>query len=62
MKGFHKNLILYGLTLMKMKEAFESFIDMVTDKLKNPKMHVYHYGSFEVSTLKSLAGHFLQIR
>ena len=43
----------------EMKEVFDSFIDMLIDKFsKDPKMHVYHYGSFEVSTLKSLAGHF----
>lgn len=43
----------------EMKKAFSSFIDWVYDRwLKDKTMHIYHYGPFETSTIKSLMGEF----
>lgn len=39
------------------KEAFEAVIDLVMDRLEtNPKLHIYHYASYEPSALKRLMG------
>jgi predicted RecB family nuclease len=39
------------------KAAFEAFIDFVVDALAaDPELHVYHYGSYERTALKSLMG------
>jgi uncharacterized protein len=39
------------------KQAFEQVIDMFVERLtEHPDMHVYHYGSYEPSRLKRLAG------
>ena len=39
--------------------AFESWIDWVYDRWKkNPKMHIYHYGHYETSTIKRLMGRY----
>lgn len=39
------------------KTAFEAFIDFVMDALTaDPELHVYHYGSYERTALKSLMG------
>jgi predicted RecB family nuclease len=39
------------------KEAFEAFIDFVMNALAaDPELHVYHYGSYERTALKSLMG------
>ena len=43
----------------QMKKALEDFIDEISKRLsKDSKMHVYHYGAFEVNTLKSLVSFF----
>ena len=41
------------------RQAFSSFIDWVF-KLwqKDPKMHIYHYGSYEITALKRLMGRY----
>jgi predicted RecB family nuclease len=37
------------------KQAFETFVDIVTDRLgRDPEMHVYHYGGYESGALKRL--------
>jgi predicted RecB family nuclease len=39
------------------KRAFESFIDLVIERLdRDPGMHVYHYASYEPTALKRLMG------
>ena len=59
-KNSHKKFdCLWAHTQEDMKEVFESFVDMLMDKFsEDPKMHVFHYGAFEVTTLKTLAGYF----
>jgi len=43
----------------EMKEAFSSFIDWTYERwLKDKTMHIYHYGPFETSTIRSLMGEF----
>ena len=43
----------------QMREAFSSFIDWVYNRwLKDRSMHIYHYGHFETSTIRSLMGEF----
>lgn len=43
----------------QMKETFGLFIDWVYERwLSDSSMHVYHYGAFETSTIKSLMGEF----
>jgi uncharacterized protein len=39
------------------KKAFEDFIDWVTERRKKyPKLHIYHYASYEKSAIRRLAG------
>jgi predicted RecB family nuclease len=39
------------------KQAFESFVDFVTERLERfPAMHVYHYAAYEATALKRLMG------
>jgi predicted RecB family nuclease len=39
------------------KRAFEAFIDWLTDRFeRDPSMHVYHYGVYEVAALRRLMG------
>lgn len=39
------------------RRAFEEFVDWATERrLASPSMHIYHYGSYEVSALRRLAG------
>ncbi len=41
------------------KQAFESFVDQMTLRWKaDPKMHIYHFGSYEPSALKRLMGRY----
>jgi uncharacterized protein len=41
------------------RAAFESFIDLVHDRLSRfPEMHVYHYASYETTALKRLMGRY----
>jgi uncharacterized protein len=41
------------------KQVFESFVDQVMARWKaDPKMHVYHFGSYEPSALKRLMGRY----
>ena len=43
----------------EMKDAFSSFIDWTYDRwLQDKSMHIYHYGHFETSTIRSLMGEF----
>lgn len=45
--------------LDEMREVFENFIDWVYERwLRNPNMHIYHYGQFEVSVMRELMGKF----
>ncbi len=47
----------WGLDREGEKRAFESFIDLVMDRLaKHPDMHVYHYAAYEPSAVKRLMG------
>jgi uncharacterized protein len=46
----------HGRERQREKEALEDFIDLVHARLAIwPDLHVYHYGSYEVSSLKRLA-------
>ena len=39
--------------------AFETFVDLVHERLeRDPKMHVYHYASYEITALKRLMGRY----
>ncbi|HSK15300.1 MAG TPA: TM0106 family RecB-like putative nuclease, partial [Gaiellaceae bacterium] len=39
------------------RRAFEGFVDLVHDRLAaDPRLHVYHYASYEVSALRRLMG------
>ena len=43
----------------EMKIVFEDFIDWVYQKRQtNPSMHVYHYGQFEITAIRTLMGLF----
>ena len=43
----------------QMKIAFEDFIDWVYQKRQDdPSMHVYHYGQFEMTAIRTLMGRF----
>jgi uncharacterized protein len=45
------------VTLAGEKRAFEQLMDFLTDRLeRHPKMHVYHYASYEPTALKRLMG------
>jgi predicted RecB family nuclease len=47
----------WALTQAEEKQAFERVIDGFVQRLADhPDMHVYHYGSYEPSRLKTLAG------
>ncbi len=47
----------WALSREKEKAAFEQVIDLFTERLaQHPDMHVYHYGAYEPSHLKHLAG------
>ncbi|HET9028852.1 MAG TPA: TM0106 family RecB-like putative nuclease [Candidatus Aquilonibacter sp.] len=46
----------WGLDRDEEKSAFEAFIDFVMERRKRfPKMHVYHYASYEKTALRRLA-------
>ncbi|CAN5712228.1 TM0106 family RecB-like putative nuclease [soil metagenome] len=48
---------IWALTIEAEKVAFEKVIDLFTGRwLANRQMHIYHYGSYEPSHLKRLAG------
>jgi predicted RecB family nuclease len=48
---------LWGHDRAAEKQAFETFVDLVVDRLdRHPGMHVYHYASYEPSALKRLMG------
>ena len=49
----------WGHEQIEERQAFSSFIDWVF-KLwqKDPKMHIYHYGSYEITALKRLMGRY----
>ena len=41
------------------KQAFADFVDWVFDRWrKDPSMHIYHYGSYEVTALRRLMGRY----
>ena len=43
----------------EMKQAFEGFIDWAFSRWSSDKnMHIYHYGQFEITALRTLMGHF----
>ncbi len=43
----------------EMKIAFENFMDWTYSRWKkDPNMHVYHYGQFEINAMRELMGHF----
>ena len=43
----------------EMKLAFEAFMDWTYSRWKKDKgMHVYHYGQFEITAMRTLMGHF----
>ncbi len=47
----------WGLDRAGEKRAFEEFIDLVMDRLqKDSKLHIYHYGHYEPSSVKRLMG------
>lgn len=47
----------WALNQAEEKRAFESFIAMVMDRRKRyPAMHIYHYGAYEKTALKHMAG------
>ena len=44
---------------LEMKQAFEDFIDWVFERWSLDKdMHIYHYGQYEITALRTLMGHF----
>ncbi|MDC0922484.1 TM0106 family RecB-like putative nuclease [Gammaproteobacteria bacterium] len=44
---------------LEMKEVFENFIDWVFQRrLQDTAMHVYHYGQFEITAIRTLMGLF----
>ncbi len=50
---------LWALSRAEERRVFEAFIDMVTARLeKAPSLHVYHYGHYEPTALKRLAGRY----
>jgi predicted RecB family nuclease len=47
---------LWGTDRRGEKQAFEQFVDFVTERRRNfPAMHVYHYANYEKSALRRLA-------
>ncbi|MBA2462285.1 MAG: TM0106 family RecB-like putative nuclease, partial [Actinobacteria bacterium] len=41
------------------REAFETFVDLVHDRLvRYPDLHVYHYASYEITALRRLMGRY----
>jgi predicted RecB family nuclease len=41
------------------RQAFETFVDLVTDRLRAfPDLHVYHYAQYEITALKRLMGRY----
>ena len=58
---FHAYWSIEGGTVTTRGEqrAFESFIDMVMDRLEaNPNLHIYHYAPYEPTAIKRLAGRY----
>jgi len=48
----------WALTREEEKQAFEWFIDLVTDRLgEHPDLHIFHFGAYEASALKRLMGY-----
>jgi predicted RecB family nuclease len=49
----------WALNPVEEKQAFESFVDQMMLRWEaDPKMHIYHFGSYEPSTLKRLMGRY----
>ena len=49
----------WALNSAEEKQTFESFVDQVMARWKeDPKLHIYHFGSYEPSTLKRLMGRY----
>jgi predicted RecB family nuclease len=49
----------WALNSVEEKQAFESFVDQAMARWKSdPKMHIYHFGSYEPSALKRLMGRY----
>jgi predicted RecB family nuclease len=49
----------WALTAAEEKQAFEWFVDQAIARWKtDPKMHIYHFGSYEPSALKRLMGRY----
>src|SRR6266478_1946806 len=47
----------WALDLVEEKRAFESFIATVMERRRNyPDMHIYHYGAYEETAIKRMAG------
>lgn len=48
---------MWALNRSEEKSAFESFIaDLMERRLQHPDMHIYHYGAYEETALKRMAG------
>ena len=59
--AFHAIWSIHGGTVTTAAErnAFEAFIDLVTERLRaDPNLHVYHYAPYEPTTVKRLAGRY----
>lgn len=50
---------LWARILEEERQAFECFIDIaIATRARNPKAHIYHFGSYEPAALKRLMGRF----
>ena len=48
-----------GHNVKEEKKAFTSFIDWAFERWrKDPSMHIYHYGSYEITALRRLMGNY----
>lgn len=59
--AFHSFWSIQGdtITTQGERQAFESLIDLVMDRLvADPKLHIYHYASYEPTAIKRLAGRY----
>jgi predicted RecB family nuclease len=57
----HDNDVVYeptwAMNPIEEKRAFQKFIEMVTERRRlYPDMHIYHYGSYEETAIKRMAG------
>jgi len=49
----------WAKSLAHERAAFEAFVDFIVERRKHyPRMHVYHYASYEASALKRLMGYY----